>query len=70
MAQNTDPPIKTASLRFKADNPGYWPMHCHVMSHALAGQIVILNVTNEGIPPVPDNFPTCPIHTNERFTKG
>ena len=27
-------------LRFKADNPGMWPMHCHVMSHSLSGEYI------------------------------
>ena len=29
------------------------------------GQTVLLDVTDKGIPPVPPNFPTCPIHTKE-----
>ena len=50
-------------IRFKADNPGIWLLQCSTMSHILEGQTMLLNVTNQGIPPVPVNFPTCPIHT-------
>ena len=34
------------------------------------GQTVLLNVTDKGIPPVPSNFPTCPIHTKEDVTEN
>ena len=48
-------------IRFRADNPGIWMMHCHTLSHAVEGQALLLNVTDQGIPPVPKNFPTCPV---------
>ena len=50
-------------LRFKADNPGIWLMHCHTNSHMLEGMATLLDVSDNGIPPVPPNFPTCPVHT-------
>ena len=53
--------------RKKADNPGVWLMHCHVMSHLMKGQSIALWVTDKGIPPVPRNFPTCPIHRRLDF---
>ena len=49
-------------IRFKADNPGLWLFHCHTFSHLLEGQSVLLDVSDKGVPPVPPNFPTCPIH--------
>ena len=29
-------------LRFKADNPGMWPLHCHVLSHSLSGEFIFM----------------------------
>ena len=36
-------------------------MHCHMLSHALEGQMLLLDVTDQGVPPLPPNFPTCPM---------
>jgi len=58
-----------AIIRFRADNPGIWLMHCHVMSHLMKGQSLSLNVINEGIPPVPGHFPTCPLHKSSDFVE-
>lgn len=33
-------PFGWARLRFQAGNPGVWPFHCHVQSHALMGMSV------------------------------
>ena len=57
-------------IRFRADNPGVWLLHCHVMSHLMKGQSVALWVTDQGIPPVPRNFPTCPIHRRLDFEES
>ena len=46
--------------KFRADNPGIWLMHCHKLSHSLEGQMLMLDVTDQGVPPLPPNFPTCP----------
>ncbi|XP_025836116.1 laccase-like isoform X3 [Agrilus planipennis] len=47
-------------LRFKADNPGYWMMHCHIDFHVEIGMAVIFKVgENHEMPPVPKDFPTC-----------
>jgi hypothetical protein len=32
---------------FKADNPGIWMLHCHVLAHATAGMSMTINY--EGI---------------------
>jgi FtsP/CotA-like multicopper oxidase with cupredoxin domain len=47
-------------LRFYADNPGIWLMHCHIDFHAEVGMIIILKVGDyDQMQPVPDGFPTC-----------
>ncbi|XP_068204135.1 uncharacterized protein [Palaemon carinicauda] len=47
-------------VRLKADNPGYWLMHCHLILHSEAGMIAILHVGEQSdLPPVPEGFPTC-----------
>ena len=28
----------------------------------MEGQAILLDVTDKGVPPVPPNFPTCPVH--------
>ena len=48
-------------VRFKADNPGLWFFHCHVFSHMLKGMAMIFDISDQGVPPVPPNMPTCPI---------
>ena len=32
-------------MRFRADNPGFWIMHCHIDFHNHAGMAVVLQVT-------------------------
>ncbi|CAH0550161.1 unnamed protein product [Brassicogethes aeneus] len=47
-------------IRFKADNPGFWFLHCHFLYHITVGMNLILQVgTNSDLPPVPPKFPTC-----------
>jgi len=47
-------------IRFTADNPGWWLMHCHLAFHAEIGMAAILKVgTKLHVPPKPQNFPTC-----------
>ena len=47
---------------FKADNPGYWFLHCHIEVHQLEGMGLIIQ---EGDPALyqsaPPDFPTCGI---------
>ena len=40
--------------------PDIWLMHCHKLSHSLEGQMLTLDVTDQGGPPLPPNFPKCP----------
>ena len=48
-------------IRFVANNPGIWPLHCHLLWHHYMGQQLVFQ---EGEPrewaPPPTNFPTCP----------
>ncbi|ELU06335.1 hypothetical protein CAPTEDRAFT_204209 [Capitella teleta] len=47
-------------VRFEADNPGYWYLHCHVEYHNEIGMAMVLQ---EGavseIPSAPDSMKTC-----------
>lgn len=49
-----------AIARFRATNPGYWFMHCHVEFHMHTGMRMIVKVGKdfEMVPP-PVGFPTC-----------
>jgi FtsP/CotA-like multicopper oxidase with cupredoxin domain len=40
-------PGETWDVAFKADNPGIWMLHCHVLAHASAGMSMMVNY--EGI---------------------
>ncbi|XP_042890220.1 oxidoreductase OpS5-like [Penaeus japonicus] len=47
-------------IRFTADNPGWWIMHCHFMYHSEMGMAALLHVGGEeDLPPVPQGFPSC-----------
>ncbi|XP_069675378.1 uncharacterized protein [Periplaneta americana] len=49
-----------AVIRFKANNPGLWFLHCHFMYHLATGMAIVLQVGEaHDWPPVPPNFPTC-----------
>ncbi|GFH32613.1 uncharacterized protein HaLaN_31858 [Haematococcus lacustris] len=47
-------------LRFKANNPGIWPLHCHILWHAYMGQKVYFFEATNRITPVPASRPACP----------
>ena len=34
-------------IRFKADNPGLWLLHCHTLSHDMEGKLISLG-TRDG----------------------
>lgn len=36
-------PNETWEVAFKADNPGIWMLHCHVLGHAYAGMVMTVN---------------------------
>ncbi|KAL6641657.1 hypothetical protein ACP70R_019838 [Stipagrostis hirtigluma subsp. patula] len=68
-----DPPVRNTALvpglgwlavRFVADNPGLWYMHCHYEFHLSMGMIAIFVVedgptVDTSLPPPPADFPTC-----------
>ena len=47
-------------IRFVADNPGFWLLHCHMSWHSQLGMAVIVKVgTEDTFPTPPQQFPTC-----------
>ena len=65
-----NPPIKNTIIvpakgyvviRFKSNNPGYWPMHCHAVTHHSEGMNMVFREAPDRISPVPEHFPTCKI---------
>ncbi|XP_077977301.1 uncharacterized protein LOC144432878 [Glandiceps talaboti] len=47
-------------IRFKADNPGWWFVHCHIEIHQVEGMAMMLKEGNtEEMNPVPKGFKTC-----------
>ncbi|XP_073980243.1 uncharacterized protein [Rhodnius prolixus] len=49
-----------AIIRFLADNPGFWLMHCHLLFHQETGMAVVFQVGEPSdLPPIPKGFPTC-----------
>lgn len=49
-----------AIVRFIADNPGFWLLHCHIEPHSDTGMIIMLKVgESKDLPPKPKNWPTC-----------
>ncbi|XP_038051142.1 laccase-1-like [Patiria miniata] len=48
------------AVRFVADNPGWWLLHCHLEFHNTIGMAVMVHVGNdEDLPPKPKDFPRC-----------
>ncbi|OAD52062.1 Laccase-4, partial [Eufriesea mexicana] len=60
-------------IRFKADNPGWWLIHCHFSWHHLTGMELVIRVgTKADLPSIPDKFPQCSnwkpaLHTLNEF---
>ncbi|GAB2282686.1 hypothetical protein Dimus_017224 [Dionaea muscipula] len=53
-----------AAIRFRANNPGVWLMHCHLDEHLMPGLATALVVDNGGtpsstLPPPPSDLPKC-----------
>ena len=46
-------------LHFLSNNPGYWLMHCHIISDLLDGMAVVINEVESRHSPAPVGFPTC-----------
>lgn len=47
-------------LRFVANNPGVWPMHCHIIWHQFMGQELVFLEAREEVGKLPDDLPVCP----------
>lgn len=47
-------------VRFKADNPGFWFVHCHMEPHQISGMALILQEGDVGqMPTPPSSLPRC-----------
>lgn len=55
------PPGGYALVRFFADNPGVWHIHCHMAHHLFYGMGAVLNIgpREQHLFPPPTNFPRC-----------
>lgn len=56
-------------IRFLANNPGFWLLHCHIEFHVEVGMALVFKVGDyHQMPQLPKNFPTCsnfmPQHTD------
>lgn len=51
-----------AIVRFIADNPGFWALHCHVDLHSDLGMMMILKVgESDQLPSRPKDWPFFPL---------
>ena len=46
-------------IEFISDNPGFWFMHCHIITDLLDGMAVVINEVEARQNPAPNGFPTC-----------
>jgi len=46
-------------IRFYADNPGYWLMHCHISFDVIEGQAMVLRIGDRDEWDIPQGFPEC-----------
>ncbi|KAJ3668961.1 hypothetical protein LUZ60_010911 [Juncus effusus] len=58
------PPGGWVAIRFRADNPGVWFMHCHLEVHIswglkMAWLVLDGNLPNQKLPPPPLDLPKC-----------
>jgi iron transport multicopper oxidase len=54
-----------AVIRIKPNNPGMWPLHCHVEHHIPTGMVAALNVKPSLQPAIPLDTPvdgSCPVN--------
>ncbi|GIL81975.1 hypothetical protein Vretimale_1452 [Volvox reticuliferus] len=54
-------------LRFKADNPGIWPFHCHLLPHVFMGQQLYFVEDIANAAPPPSKVPKCPATCQYNF---
>ncbi|KAF8700949.1 hypothetical protein HU200_033835 [Digitaria exilis] len=58
------PSLGWTAIRFVADNPGVWFLHCHYLFHVSVGMATVFIVEDgptvgTSLPPPPANFPKC-----------
>ena len=46
-------------VRYEANNPGWWFLHCHIELHQLAGMVMVIAEDVDNIAPAPSTMPTC-----------
>ena len=46
-------------VRYRADNPGLWLVHCHTSAHHVTGMAVVVREAMQEVPAPPHGFPTC-----------
>nr|CAB3490434.1 unnamed protein product [Digitaria exilis] len=66
------PNLGWVAVRFVANNPGVWFMHCHFEFHLAMGMAAVFIVedgpsSNASLPPPPVDFPTRGNHMSEEF---
>mmetsp|Transcript_37681 Transcript_37681/g.83915 ORF Transcript_37681/g.83915 Transcript_37681/m.83915 type:complete len:698 (-) Transcript_37681:961-3054(-) len=69
----TLPRASWAVIRFIANNPGIWPLHCHIMWHHFMGQQMYIVEAKEKWAKPPAKLPSCPgkcIYNFAPFTRA
>ena len=46
-------------IQFRSNNPGFWFMHCHIITDLLEGMAVVINEVESRHNPAPPGYPTC-----------
>ena len=46
-------------VRYEANNPGWWFLHCHVELHQLGGMVMVIAEDVDNIAQAPSTIPTC-----------
>ena len=58
-------------IRFEADNPGWWFLHCHLQMHQLSGMAMVVAENIDKMPTPPDSLTMCgnvPFRSTRRAT--
>ena len=57
------------AIRFKADNPGVWPLHCHILPHQHMGHAIDVIVEPDRALAPPKDLPQCPKACSYQFAR-